>query len=96
MAKAAKGKRITVTLEVEPPYTGFAVLTFGGSDGALKITSKPIKLNHKSVVLVGENGGIFQMTTKEWEHREGLAGKNGENEKNGRKVKDTEQDEDDQ
>lgn len=90
MAKAAKSKRITVTLEVEPPYTGFAVLTFGGSDGVLKITSKPIKLNHKSVVLVGENGGIFQMTTKEWEHREGLAGENR------KKVKDTEQDEDDQ
>lgn len=90
MAKATKGKRITVTLEVEPPYTGFAVLTFGGSDGALKITSKPIKLNHKSVVLVGENGGIFQMTTKEWENRKGSAGKN---EKNGKDLK---LDEDDQ
>ena len=85
--KTSKSKTITVTLEVEPPYTGFAVMTFGGgSDGSLKITSKPIRLNHKSVVLVGENGGIFQMTKKEWENRKGLAGK---------KVKDTEQDDED-
>ena len=71
MANKKSKKRITVTLEIEPPYTNFAVLTFGGSDGAMKITSKPIKLNDKSIVLVGENGGIFQMTKKEWSNRLG-------------------------
>ena len=71
MARTTKSKRITVTLEVEPPYTAFAVLTFGGADGGLKVTSKPIGLKDKSVILVGENGGIFQMTRKEWSNRKG-------------------------
>ena len=71
MANKKNNKRITVTLEIEPPYTSFAVLTFGGADTSMKITSKPIKLHDKSVVLVGENGGIFQMTKKEWSNRVG-------------------------
>lgn len=71
MAKRkVKSKRITVTLEIEPPYTQFAVLSFGGSaDGKCYLTSHPMKLHDKEVIQVKENGGIEQMTRVEAKRR---------------------------
>lgn len=66
----AKNKKITVTLEIEPPYTSFAVLTFGGGkSGGVALTSAHLALNDKGVVYVGENGGIQQMTSSEARRR---------------------------
>lgn len=78
MARTSKPKMIKLTLEVEPPYTGFAVLTFGGgAGGGLAVTSSPIKLQHGSTIHVGENGGIEQMTTKEAKRRKSVKDEEG-------------------
>ena len=73
MAKAssrAKNKKITVTLEIEPPYTSFAVLTFGGGkDGGVALTSAHMALRDKSVVYIGENGGVQELTGAEAKRR---------------------------
>lgn len=67
MAKNSKGKKTkTITLVVEPPFTSFGVLTFGGSkDSGLALTSKHLVLHDKSVIYVGENGGVMELTTPE-------------------------------
>ena len=70
MSRAKSKKTIKVTLEVEYPYTSYAVLTFGGAcDKGLVVTSKPMKLNPGAVIHVGENGGIEQMTANEAKRR---------------------------
>lgn len=66
----AKQKTIKVTLEVEPPYTNFAVLTFGGgAKGGVALTSKPLQLHNGEVIRVGEHGGIEQMSKTEAKRR---------------------------
>lgn len=70
MAKTKGKKPITVTLNIEPPYTSFAVLTFGGgANGGVALTSKPLALRDKSVIYVGENGGVQVMTSSEARRR---------------------------
>ncbi len=84
MAKQ-KNKTITVTLEVEPPYTNFAVLTFGGgAKGGVALTSRPLELHDKEVIHVGEHGGIEQMSKTEAKRRS--------NEAKGANKKDAEND----
>lgn len=64
----SKGK-ITVTLELEPPYTDFAILTFGGgAKGGVAMTSKLLHLHNKEVIYVGEGGGIMQLTKPQAKH----------------------------
>ena len=68
MAKA--NKTIEFTVCVEPPYTSVGIFTFlGAKDKGIAITSKPIELKHKSVIHIGENGGVEVMTTKQAKNR---------------------------
>ena len=65
MAKKSQ-KTKTITLVIEPPFTTFGVLTFGGSkDGGLSLTSKHLVLHDQSVIYVGENGGVEELTRPE-------------------------------
>ena len=73
LARPKNIKTIKVTLEVEPPYTGFAVLTFcgGGEAKGTYVTSKAVQLKNGTVIHVGEHGGIQEMTAKEAKRRRG-------------------------
>ena len=65
MANKKSEKRISITLDIEPPYTYVGVFTFmGAKDKGLAVTSKPVRLVDGSILHVGENGGIYLQTTK--------------------------------
>ena len=56
---ARQPNKIHVEMDIEPPYTLYATLTFAGAkDNGIAVTSKTVKLINNTQITVGESGGI--------------------------------------
>lgn len=68
---AKQPSKIHVEMDIEPPYTLYATLTFAGAkDKGIAVTSKTVKLIQNTKIDVGENGGIAVSVIRKKKNKE--------------------------